>query len=432
MNSQFRAKGLREERGRIRTELEKLGTAMTTEGRAMTSAEREKFNRLKDQLELNGSQLRDVENELRTGSADPGSRRGSRPGRDDISHEPREVEARQDGRRAFRAWALQQHNLPVSEELRAACSRVGFDPRTAEIEIPNAQKRAMTVTTTGGGYLIAQEFSDELDVVLVAASNIRAVAKIITTETGADMPFPTSDDTGNTGELLAINTAAAFADPTLASVTFSAYKYSSKAILVPNELMQDGAFDMEAYLAEAIGMRIGDIQGTHFTTGDGSSKPKGVVTCASAGITTAAAAAFTADELTRLALAVNPAYKLGPSVGYMMKEDVLGYAMMLKDASGRPLLRESYADNIYKPMLNGYPVFVNQKMTGLTSGVPVTATKHVLFGNFSKFVIRDAGGVRLRRLNERWADADQTGFIAFLRSDSNTTNSAAIKYLLQA
>ena len=52
---------------------------------------------------------------------------------------------------------------------------------------------------------------------------------------------------------------------------------------------------------------------------------------------------------------------------------------------------------------------------------------------FAKLLVEgpDAGPLRMRRLDERYAEKDQVGFIAFLRSDSNTTNSAAIKYLVQ-
>jgi HK97 family phage major capsid protein len=45
--------------------------------------------------------------------------------------------------------------------------------------------------------------------------------------------------------------------------------------------------------------------------------------------------------------------------------------------------------------------------------------KSVLFGDFSKFVIRDVRGFTLVRLDERYADYHQVGFLAFLRTDSD-------------
>jgi HK97 family phage major capsid protein len=45
--------------------------------------------------------------------------------------------------------------------------------------------------------------------------------------------------------------------------------------------------------------------------------------------------------------------------------------------------------------------------------------KTMLFGLLSKYKIRDAGEFRLYRLEERYRDADQTGFFGFWRTDGN-------------
>lgn len=463
MSKAFQLKAKREERAKIKAELEKLGDVLKKEGRAMGADEKAAFDKLKaDWVAVNDS-IRTVEADISDidalvnaapadAPADPPAQNSNRhPGREDRDTDPRRphdfaAQAR-DVKLARQAWARRQYGLPLTRAHKAACERVGINPRAKELVIrlgdpatraDRFQKRALTVTTSGGGYLIAQDYSYELEQKLVDFSNVRGVCRELQTEDGSDLPWPTEDDTGNVGELLAINTDVAYADPVFASVTFGAYKFSSKGVIVPNELMQDAAFDVDSLVMGEIGTRIGRVQSTYFTTGSGVSQPKGIVTCASAGLTTAAATAFTADELTKLAHSVDPAYRQDPSCGYMMKDDVLAYALMLKDSSGRPLLRESYAQGAGTSghqsnlTLNGFPVHVNQAMTGLTANVPVTATKHVLFGAFSKFVVRDAGAVRLRRLDERWAEKDQVGFIGFLRSDSNSVNTSAIKYMAQA
>ena len=40
--------------------------------------------------------------------------------------------------------------------------------------------------------------------------------------------------------------------------------------------------------------------------------------------------------------------------------------------------------------------------------------------------------MRLRRLDERYAEKDQVGFIGFLRTDARCVNTSAIKYMVQA
>jgi HK97 family phage major capsid protein len=54
------------------------------------------------------------------------------------------------------------------------------------------------------------------------------------------------------------------------------------------------------------------------------------------------------------------------------------------------------------------------------------------FGDFEQFYIRDAGPLEIRRLDERYADAYETGFLAVGRRDSKVVQTQAIKLLTQA
>ena len=58
-----------------------------------------------------------------------------------------------------------------------------------------------------------------------------------------------------------------------------------------------------------------------------------------------------------------------------------------------------------------------------------TTNKPLVAADFSKYVVRNAGGVQMLRLNERYADALLVGFIAYKRSDAGAINAAAIKYI---
>ena len=464
MSTAFQLKALREQRGTIKKGLEDLGTKLKTETRAFSPDEKTAFDKLKTDWVAVSESIRAVEGDINAidsliggddapAMGDPAAMGGANAkktlGKQDRDHghgDPNAGDVRQrvDRCLALKAWTRTQGGFDVPQPEAEACNRLGLNPRAKEFDIamPNPrtrrermQQRALTVTTTAGGNLIAQDYSYLLENTLVSFSNVRGVCDEFTTDTGANLPYPTEDDTGNTGELLAINTAVATADPTFATVTFASYKFSSKSILVPNELMQDSAFDLDAYLMEALGTRIGRIQGSYFTTGTGSSQPHGVVTVSVLGATSADAAAINGTDLTNLAFSLDPSYRSAPGVGYMMKDDVIGYLLTLKDANGRPLLRESFRDGAAGAkdlMINGFPVYPNQFMTGLTSSVPVTATKHVLFGDFKALKIRDAGGIRLKRLDERYAEVDQVAFLGFLRSDSRCVNTAKIKHLIQA
>jgi HK97 family phage major capsid protein len=58
------------------------------------------------------------------------------------------------------------------------------------------------------------------------------------------------------------------------------------------------------------------------------------------------------------------------------------------------------------------------------------SAKPIMLGHFSNYFIRDALDVQVIRLNERFADNLQVGFIAFQRSDGNLINAGTnpVKY----
>ena len=70
---------------------------------------------------------------------------------------------------------------------------------------------------------------------------------------------------------------------------------------------------------------------------------------------------------------------------------------------------------------------INQSMADLAA-----SSKSVLFGDFSKYIIRMAGGPVYLRLDERFADSLQVGFLAYQRVDGELLSSNAIKVITQA
>lgn len=354
----------------------------------------------------------------------------------------------------MQAWCLAQARMELRDEHREACREVGFNPSTREIEFGGSQSEVrygepawscggvqrqrefrvgLDVATSGAGLeTIPEGFVNALEKKTLAYGSVRQVAKVVKTASGNSTPWPVVDDTGNVAAILAeATTIGTSVDPTFSAITLLAYKLSSKPVFVSAEILMDSAFNLASELAEMIGIRFGRGENVYFTTGTNSSQPQGVVTAAGTGVTSAAAAAFTADELIKLVHSLDPSYRALPSTGFMMKDDVISYVRRFKDANGQylwsPGMVAGVPDRIY-----GYPVIANQQMTGLTSDVPVTATKHVLFGAFEKYIVRDAGPTRMYHLTERYRDVDQDCFVAFKRVDARALNTAAFKVLLQA
>jgi HK97 family phage major capsid protein len=383
--------------------------------------------------------------------------------------EPERISMRAVETRALgmQAWAMAHSGLEIRDEHRKACQELNFNPGTKEIllapdgtlqrvsheaDLPRgtALKRygdpawncggvrprrevrvGLDVATSGAAKeTIPEGFMAELEKKTLAYGSVRSVCRVVNTATGNSMPWPVVDDTANVAVILSeATTIGTSVDPTFSAITFVAYKLSSKPVFASNEILQDSAFNLAGVLADLIGERFGRGENVYFTTGTGTIL--GVVSEAGTGVTSGVATVITADEIIGLVHSLDPSYRALPSTGFMMHDTALLYVRKLKDASGQYLWQPGMQAGVPDRLL-GYPVAINQQMEPLVSNLPVTAKEHILFGAFEKYVIRDAGGVRMYHLTERYRDVDQDAFIAFKRVDGRALNTAAFKTLLQA
>jgi HK97 family phage major capsid protein len=271
-----------------------------------------------------------------------------------------------------------------------------------------------TTTNSEGGYTVATEVASVVLDALKAFGGMRNVATVIRTAAGNPMAWPTSDGTSETGELLAENTAAADADPTFGTKSLPVYKYSSKVVTVPIELLMDSSVDMESFVRGRIAQRLGRITNTHFTTGDGSSKPTGLIGAVSVGKTGASGqtTSIIYDDLVDLEHSVDPAYR--PGSKWMFNDAILKLIKKLKDSQNRPIWLPDVAGNAPATIL-GYGYQVNQDVA-----TPAASAKTIAFGDLSKYVIRDVMALTYYRFDDSaFAKKGQVGFLAFLRSGGN-------------
>ena len=281
-----------------------------------------------------------------------------------------------------------------------------------------------TGTDTEGGYTVPSEVATMVIDALKAFGGMREVADVFTTTGGNPLNWPTSDGTAEVGEIVAENAAATGADITFSTVSVNPYKYSSKKIALPWELISDSAIDVVAFVVNRLGTRLGRITNTHFTTGDGSSKPYGVVARASEGKvgTTGQTLTVIYDDLFDLKHSVNRAYRNGAK--WMMADATVGIVSKIKETTGRPIWEPSVTANA-PDMLLGHPVAINDDVAVMAANA-----KSILFGNFSYYKVRDvAGSVIMRRFDDSaFALNGQVGFCGWLRTGGNLVDTAAMKY----
>ena len=295
--------------------------------------------------------------------------------------------------------------------------RNGWDGVTQQ-EMHEIRNTLSTTTGSQGGFTVPISVAATVADALKMFGGMRAAADVFQTQMGNDINYPTSDGTSEVGELIAQNTTATAADPTFGVITLSTYKFSSKIIAVPFELLQDSAVDIEAMVAKRISDRLGRITNQFFTTGTGTSQPNGIVTAASAGKvgTTGQTLSVIYDDLIDLFHSVDPAYRMASgNVGWMMADASVKVVRKIKDTTGRPIWTPGYESGITvaaPDLLLGAPIYINQDMPVMAANA-----KSILYGNFSYYKIRDVMDMTLFRFTDSaYIKLGQIGFLAWMRA----------------
>lgn len=335
---------------------------------------------------------------------------------------------------ATAADAIEQRtkgNKSASAEVLRAFAKGGLSGLSAEQlaemrarQTPDIQNAMSTTTTTEGGYTVATEYMKRLEEVLKAYGGMREVATVIQTASGAQMNFPTADSTAEVGEIVGQNTAVASGDTTFGNVTLDVYKYSSKKIALPWELVQDSFLDIEGYILEVLARRIGRLQNTHFTVGTGSSQPYGVVAGSSVGKTGTTGQTTTViyDDLVDLEHSLDPAYRRNAK--WMMNDASVKVLRKIKDGQSRPIFVPGYENGVpggAPDTLLGRPIVVNQDVAVMAANA-----KSILIGDFSKYIIRDVMDLTLFRMTDSAFTLNgQVGFVGFQRSGGRLIDAGA-------
>lgn len=400
------AKQMREKRAALNEQLKGMVAAAKAEARELTKEETVKFDAIyaeQEELRENVKRVENLENLTKELASKAEEVRENAA--------PAKVEVRD----AFNAYLRKGVSGLTAEEARSL----------NELRGTNTQ---ITTTDSLGGFLVPENWSDFVSATELFKSNIEEVATVLRTANGQPFNLPANDDTSVVAAILGEGTAESVSDMTFSNVKFEPYTYSSKVVKVSNQLMIDNSFDLAGFVGGQLANRLKRGINAHLTTGDASSKPQGIVTGSSAGKTAASATAVTISEVMDLFYSVDASYRNAPGAGFMMNSStakairVLGFGSSNDFPAYVPSMEAGAPD-----MLFGKPVYINEDMDSIA-----TAKKTIIFGDLKQYYVHEAGGVQLLRLNERFADALSTGFIAYRRVDGNVLQSSAIKHLVQA
>lgn len=315
-----------------------------------------------------------------------------------------------------------QPESKTATELRAFLRGEQGAPRYYDVRAdgPVNFRDLSKLTNAAGLFTVPTSFYNRLVAHMIEVSAmLQAGATILNTSSGENIQVPKTLTHG-TGALVAETAAIPEADGTFGQITLGAFKYG-QMIQVSRELVDDTGVDLEGYLAMAAGRAIGNAFGTHLVTGDGTAKPRGIVTDATVGVTGPVGTTVTFgsqstvgmgfDLLISLFHSVIAPYRNSSGCGWIMSDTAASLVRRIKTTDGiyawQPAVTAGQPDSILSK-----PVFIDPNVA-----VPAANAKSIIFGDISQYFIRIAGGVRFERSDEFAFGTDLVSFRALLRGD---------------
>ena len=423
-------KRLQEKRAKIADQMAKLVETAEKEDRGLTDEERGKWDAMRTELEELDQRIDDTKEaeELRRSVEVPINPLPSETREyelDDFGNpirpkNPKSKDQRADEEQQYTDafMALMRSDQPGMLDLSQDQRKILRSHFVAE------EVRAQgTMPKSTGGYLIPTTLAARIIETMKAYGGIRQFATVMNTSAGETINWPTNDDTGNEGELVAEHAQVDETELEFGQKDLGAYKYSSKVIRVSIELLQDSAFALDSFITRKFGQRLGRITARHYATGTGDKQPQGLLPAATVGHTAESPIDIGYTDLLRLKHSVDPAYRNMGGCRWVFNDSVLLKFKEMVDADGRPLWKPSMADGT-PALIDGDPYVIDQGCPDAAAG-----TVPMAYGDLSEYVIRDVLGFTLHRMVEKFIDYGQIGFLAFMRTDADLMDSAAVKTL---
>lgn len=275
----------------------------------------------------------------------------------------------------------------------------------------------VNTTKTNSGAVIPTTVADRI---VEYVRNVSPIAEYATRYEGIGKITIAYEDSANTLEASYVEDLES-ADATaqkLVSVTLDGYKIRVP-VKVSQQLLDNSQVDLIAYLVRRIGDALAAKIEKEFLIGT-SGKVAGLAGGVTRTVTAASATAVTADELIDVQDAVPDIYQANGI--WIMHPKMRTAIRKLKDGENRYLLNLDL-NTKWGYSLLGKPVYASDAMPE-----PAAGAKTIFYGDMSGLacIIR---GLRVRVLNERFADVDAVGIFGFAEIDAKVENTQKISVL---
>ncbi|HVQ09361.1 MAG TPA: phage major capsid protein [Allosphingosinicella sp.] len=290
-------------------------------------------------------------------------------------------------------------------------------------------------TDAAGGYAVPEELDARIDRALTAISPIRAIANVVKVGTAGYRKLVT---TGGTPSGWVAETAGR---PETATPVFreiappSGELYANPA--ASQAMLDDAAFDVEAWLADEIATEFARAEGAAFVSGNGTNRPKGFLAAPNSDeddgarafgtlqfLETGVAGGFPAsnpqDRLIDLVQALRPPYRQGAL--FVMNSATAARIRKFKTDDGAFLWQPGLVAGQPDTLL-GYPVVEAEDMPDVAAD-----SLSIAFGNFrAGYLIAERSETQI--LRDPFTNKPFVHFYATKRVGGQVMNSEAIKLL---
>ena len=289
------------------------------------------------------------------------------------------------------------------------------------VRMTAAEKRDVSngMTEATNGIIVPTLFRPDVEIALKAYGGAINVVRTITTENGNPLVWPMSNDTANMSTVVGEANLIPENDISFTGKTLNTEKFSTGIVKVSKELLQDAAFDLAAFIRDAFSVREYRGVNAAITLGTQSGLIDGLVpSVISSGATVSAASGdvtkISYADLVALYTKIDPAYQVNAS--WMWSGSTLGLLAGVTDTLGRPLFIPSPNAGAFDTLL-GKPVVLNQSMAN-----PAASDTAVLFGDFSKYILRNVLDLEIVKLSERYAEYGMVAFLGLSRHGGRYLN----------
>ncbi|MBL1418884.1 MAG: phage major capsid protein [Alphaproteobacteria bacterium] len=315
-------------------------------------------------------------------------------------------------------------NLGTSIDEAAACDKiadllvVGYitkikpafnEAQTKLIEKHDLINALSTGTESEGGVFVPARFKARVLKKLESYGGVREFSTVLRTATGNIIKWPVLNNKNTQAKIVAQNAARGTAiDPIWSFISLGSYGFTSGAVPVPKELIRDSDVDIQAEIIDFLSESLYEDEAQRFTLGTGVDEPKGIVTAATLGVIAASKTALDWKEFHRLKFKINHrARRVAKTRGFVANDSTYELLTEMVDGDNRPMFKPSISEEA-GDRFDGDRIYINDAMDGFDAANG--GLRPCIYGDLSKYTVRDVGEMEIIRYTEKFAGNGQIGF----------------------